>query len=239
MRGLRVCALSLAAAVAALLGIAGCNPGPSPEFFATAALPATIPFTASTAVAVPATAGALQITMPSGGAFSGEATLSVTNVVTGTRLVQTLSNVAPVNVPALAQTRKVSSENLRRPLAANGVVAILYLCYMTNDDIVLSGNPSFSFTLPDGYDIAGVDYYMALFAGSQWGMGYAGPGTFAGSVLNFTGAFPFTITANTNVCFALYAQPTTLPPATLPPRPTPVPCPSGMTTCGSTAVTIP
>ena len=239
MLGVRACALSMVTVATAFLGIAGCNPGPSPQFFATDALPAAMPFTASTAVAVPTGTGQVVVAMPSGATFSGQATLPVTNVITGTQLIQILSNVPPGNVPALARLRTASSTNFRRTLAANGVVAVLYLCYVTNDDIVLNGNPTFSFTLPSGYDVAGVAYYLALFAGSQWGMGYAGPGTFTGSTLNFTGSFDFTLTANTNVCFALYAQPVTLPPATLPPKPTPVPCPSGMTTCGSTSVTIP
>ena len=63
-------------------------------------------FSATTTVAIAATAGPVAITLPSTGGYSGQATLPLAGVPAGTQLTQTLTSTAPGGIPTLSRMRR-------------------------------------------------------------------------------------------------------------------------------------
>jgi hypothetical protein len=117
---------------------------------------------------------------------------------------------------------------------------IVYATIATNEKLILSAPPRYSFTLPAGFAVPGVAYYLALSTGTTWLGGY-GSQTFAiagptATTVDADGRYGLTIPANGALSVALYARnsaaatPVPAPLPTASPAPTAMPTPSGTAT---------
>ena len=199
-------------------------------------------FTASNTVSVSTTSGPVTVPLPSAAGFSGQATLPVTNVPSGTQLTQTLTSSAPSGIPALSRLRRGSASF--RFVRDAQTQPLLYLCFTSNAGFTLSGDPTFLIALPSNAS-ATASYYLAFFDGSSWSMDYAGPASPSGGDVQLTGSSPITFNAQVQECVALYqssstisatATPTVAPTAaptaasSSPAVPTPTPTPTSSPT---------
>lgn len=252
----------LFAAIASLTAVSGCggnssppttNPTPAPALSPTAPptappVPSASPFTvvqnATIATPTPAPPGQMPapipVPLPSANGFSGVATLPAgagAVIPTGTTVQETLSNVAPSNVPTLQAELRVA-QSMRSLNSSAPVATVAFLGLDFSNGLTLSASPSLTLNLPSALMTAATSYYLALYDPLRpalgWQLGFAGPGSVSGQSVAFTGPnSPFTFSGLVTYEFGMYAvsasAPAPTPAPSVSPNPTPTPAPFNVT----------
>jgi hypothetical protein len=195
-----------------------------------AALPSTSSF-ATSSTSSPALA-------PEGG-YGGKATFELSAVPAGMRLAVRYASSPPPLVKPFSVERKAIgiAAHASDAISVRSAVAfsdsndraITYTTIASTKALPFVHPPTFTFSLPSGFALPSVNYYIALWTGTSWVEGYSVAAMVASTAtvttITATGSYAPAVAANGNLQIVLYARnasagnPSPAPVPTAPPHP--------------------
>jgi hypothetical protein len=206
-----------------------------------AALPSTSSFATSSTSSPAATTRATVVTLtlaPEGG-YGGKATFELSAVPAGMRLAVRYASSPPPLVKPFSVERKAIgiAAHASDAISVRSAVAfsdsndraITYTTIASTKALPFVHPPTFTFSLPSGFALPSVNYYIALWTGTSWVEGYSVAAMVASTAtvttITATGSYAPAVAANGNLQIVLYARnasagnPSPAPVPTAPPHP--------------------